>query len=69
LEQLYATYWQIQYRLEKGDTNVSAREVEGDLRDVFNDPAFLDALKAANFDDPALVRRRKLFQEGRYFPV
>src|SRR5215469_2107377 len=64
LEQLYATYWQIQYRLEKGDTNVSAREVEGDLRDVFNDPAFLDALKAANFDDPVLVRRRELFQEA-----
>src|SRR5215469_6358582 len=64
LEQLYATYWQIQYRLEKGDTNVSAREVEGDLRDVFNYPTFLDALKAANFDDPVLVRRRELFQDA-----
>jgi oligoendopeptidase F len=64
LERLYATYWQIQYQLEKGDTGVSAREVEGNLRDVFNDPAFLDTLKAAHFDDPVLVRRRELFQEA-----
>jgi oligoendopeptidase F len=64
LEQLYATYWQIQYQLEKGDTNVSARAIEGNLRDVFNDPAFLEALKAAHFDDPVLARRRELFQEA-----
>ena len=64
LEQLYATYWQIQYQLEKGDTNMSAREVEGQLRDVFNDPVFLDALKAAHFDEPVVVRRRELFREA-----
>ena len=27
LEQLYATYWQIQYQLEQGDTNVSDKDV------------------------------------------
>src|SRR5215469_4472785 len=64
LEQLYATYWQIQYQLEKGDTGVSAKEVEGNLRDVFNDPAFLKTLRKAHFDDPVLVRRRELFQEA-----
>src|SRR5215472_6399382 len=64
LEQLYATYWQIQYQLEKGDTGVSAKEVEGNLRDVFYDPAFLETLREAHFDDPVLVRRRELFQEA-----
>src|SRR5215469_10909149 len=64
LERLYATYWQIQYQLEKGDTRVSDKEVEGQLRDVFNDPPFLQALKTARFDDPVLLRRQQLFLEA-----
>jgi peptidase M3-like protein len=64
LERLYATYWQIQYQLEKGDTSVSDKEVEGHLCDIFNDPPFLDSLKTAHFDDPGLVRRQQLFLEA-----
>jgi len=63
LEQLYAAYWQIQYQLELGDTKASDKEVEGKLRDVINDPAFLETLKAARFTDPILRRRRQLFLE------
>jgi oligoendopeptidase F len=63
LEQLYAAYWQIQYQLELGDTKASDKEVEGKLRDVINDPAFLETLKAARFTDPILQRRRQLFLE------
>jgi oligoendopeptidase F len=63
LEQLYAAYWQIQYQLELGDTKASDKEVEGKLRDVINDPAFLKTLKAARFTDPILQRRRQLFLE------
>jgi oligoendopeptidase F len=61
LEQLYATYWQIQYQLEQGDTSVSDKEVEHKIRDVTNDPTFLEKLKATRFNDPVLQRRRQLF--------
>ena len=64
LERLYATYWQIQYRLEQGDTGVTDQKVERDLRTVFNDPPFLDMLKAAHFTDQILLRRRQLFLEA-----
>ena len=64
LERLYAAYWQIQYQLEQGNTSVSEKEVERKLRDVFDDPAFLDGLKAAHFTDPILQRRRHLFLEA-----
>ena len=64
LERLYATYWQIQYRLEQGDTSVTDQKVERKLRAVFNDPPFLDMLKAAHFTDPILQRRRQLFLEA-----
>jgi len=64
LEQLYAAYWQIQYQLELGDTKASDKEVEGKLRDVINDPAFLESLKAARFTVPILQRRRQLFLEA-----
>jgi len=63
LEQLYAAYWQIQYQLELGDTKASDKEVQGKLRDILNDPAFLETLKAARFTDPILQRRRLLFLE------
>ena len=63
LEQLYAVYWQIQYQLELGDTKVSDTEVQGKLRDIINDPAFLERLKAAHFTAPTLQRRRQLFLE------
>jgi oligoendopeptidase F len=63
LEQLYAVYWQVQYQLELGDTKVSDKEVQGKLRDVIDDPAFLETLKAARFTDPILQRRRQLFLE------
>jgi oligoendopeptidase F len=64
LEKLYASYWQIQYQLEKGDTSVSDREVEAQLRNVFNEGSFLEQLKAARFDDPILRRRQQLFVEA-----
>jgi oligoendopeptidase F len=64
LERLYADYWRIQYRLEQGDTSVSDQEVESGLRAVFNDPAFLQALKASRFETPILQRRRELFLEA-----
>src|SRR5262249_55630180 len=63
LEQLYAAYWHIQYQLELGDTKASDKEVQGKLRDIINDPAFLETLKAARFTDPILQRRRQLFLE------
>jgi oligoendopeptidase F len=61
LEQLYATYWQIQYRLEQGDTSVSDVDVNRKIRDVLNDPEFLQTLKTAHLDDPILQRRRQIF--------
>ena len=64
LEQLYATYWQIQYQLEQGDTSVSDKEVNRKIRDVFNDPEFLQTLKTAHLDDPILQRRRQVFLEA-----
>jgi oligoendopeptidase F len=63
LEQLYATYWQIQYQLEQGDTSVSDKEVNRKIRDVVNDPSFLQELKAVHFDDAVLQRRQQLFLE------
>ncbi|HXY06626.1 MAG TPA: M3 family metallopeptidase [Terriglobales bacterium] len=63
LEQLYATYWQIQYQLEQGDTSVSDKDVNRKIRDVLNDPEFLQALKNAHLDDPILQRRRQVFLE------
>jgi oligoendopeptidase F len=63
LEQLYATYWQIQYQLEQGDTSVSDKDVNRKIRDVVNDPEFLHKLKAVHFDDAVLQRRRQLFLE------
>jgi oligoendopeptidase F len=63
LEQLYATYWRIQYQLEQGDTNVSDKDVNRKIRDVVNDPTFLQKLTAAHFDDPVLRRRQQLFLE------
>jgi len=63
LEQLYATYWQIQYQLEQGDTSVSDQDVNRKIRGVLNDPEFLQTLKTAHLDDPILQRRRQVFLE------
>jgi oligoendopeptidase F len=63
LEQLYASYWQIQYQLEQGDTSVSDKDVNGQIRDVLNDPQFLQRLRTAHLDDPFLKRRREIFLE------
>src|SRR5712692_9680555 len=63
LEQLYATYWQIQYQLEQGDTSVSDKDVNRKIRDVVDDPEFLHKLEAAHFDDAVLQRRKQLFLE------
>jgi oligoendopeptidase F len=63
LEQLYAAYWQIQYQLEQGETTVSDKDINRKIRDVINDPKFLDTLKTAHFDDPVLRRRRQVFLE------
>jgi oligoendopeptidase F len=63
LEQLYATYWQIQYQLEQGDTSVSDKDVNRKIRDVLNDLEFLRRLKTAQLDVPALERRRQVFLE------
>src|SRR5262252_4339339 len=63
LERLYATYWQIQYQLEEGDTSVSDQDVNRKIRDVLNDPEFLRSLKTANLDGSILQRRRQLFVE------
>ena len=64
LERLYATYWEIQYRLEQGDETASDKEIEAQIREVINDPAFLNSLKAVKFDDPVLQRRRELFLDA-----
>lgn len=63
LEQLYSVYWGIQYRLEQGDTTASDKEVQRKLRDVVNDPGFLEKLKTAHWPDATLQRRRQLFLE------
>jgi oligoendopeptidase F len=63
LEQLYATYWQIQYQLEQGDTSVSDKDVNRKIRDVLNDAKFLNTLKVVHLDDPVLQRRRQVFLE------
>ena len=61
LEQLYSVYWEIQYRLEQGDTTASDKEVEHNIRDIINDLKFLDQLKRSHFADSMLQRRRDLF--------
>ena len=48
MEQLYAVYWQIQYQLEQA-IPACRTDVERKLRTVFNDPPFLEALKAAHY--------------------
>ena len=63
LEQLYSVYWEIQYRMEQGDTTASDKKVQRKLRDVLNDPTFLDELKRSHFAEPVLQRRRQLFLE------
>jgi oligoendopeptidase F len=63
LEELYATYWQIQYQLEQGNTSVSDKDVNRKIRDVFDDPAFLQTLRTAHVDDPVLKRRQQVFLE------
>jgi oligoendopeptidase F len=64
LEQLYAKYWQIQYQLEQGDTSVSDKDVQREIRNVINDAAFLAELKGTSFNDRVLQRRRELFLQA-----
>jgi oligoendopeptidase F len=63
LERLYATYWQVQYELEQGDTSISDKEVQRKIREVLDDPPFLDELRSAALADSTLRRRRELFLE------
>jgi oligoendopeptidase F len=63
LEQLYATYWEIQYQLEQGDTSVSDKNVNRKIRDVLDDAGFLQTLRTTHLDDSVLQRRRQVFLE------
>jgi oligoendopeptidase F len=63
LEDLYAQYWRAEYKVALGDRSVSSLPIQQKLREVVLDDEFLRELKAADFTDPLLQRRRKLFLE------
>jgi oligoendopeptidase F len=63
LEDLYAQYWRVEYKVALGDRSASSLPIQQKLREVVLDDEFVRELKAADFTDPLLQRRRKLFLE------
>jgi oligoendopeptidase F len=63
LEDLYADYWRTEYRIALGDETLSSRPIQDQIRAVVTDSQFLHDLKAAQFRDPLLKRRRALYLE------
>lgn len=63
LEDLYAEYWRVEYKVALGDRKASSLPIQQKLREVVLDEDFIRELKAAKFTDPLLQRRRKLFLE------
>jgi len=61
LENLYADYWRTEYKIAMGEQNLSSRPIQEQIRAVVSDDAFLRDLEHANFSNPLLEKRRKLF--------
>ena len=61
LESLYADYWRTEYKIAMGEQNLSSRPIQEQIRAVVSDENFLRDLDRANFSDPLLRTRRKLF--------
>jgi len=63
LADLYADYWRNEYQIARGSESLSSRPIQERIRKVISDEQFLRRLKAAQFRDPLLKRRRNLFLE------
>ncbi|ABF40183.1 Oligoendopeptidase F-like protein [Candidatus Koribacter versatilis Ellin345] len=61
LEKLYADYWRMEYKIALGESNLSSRPIQEQIRTVVSDDKFLVQLKKAKFTDPLLQKRQKLF--------
>ncbi len=61
LENLYADYWRTEYKIAMGESNLSSRPVQEQIRAVVSDDNFLQDLDHTTFSDPLLKTRRKLF--------
>src|SRR5579859_1620871 len=61
LESLYADYWRTEYKIALGESNLSSRPIQDQIRKVVSDDAFLKELDSARFSDPILQKRQKLF--------
>lgn len=63
LEQLYADYWREQYKVALGDEEASSLPIQAKMRELLTNAEFMEQLREAQFEDPVLQRRRKLFLE------
>jgi hypothetical protein len=61
LENLYADYWRTEYKIAMGDSNLSSRPIQEQIRAAVSDETFLHDLDQVTFSDPLLKMRRKLF--------
>jgi len=61
LENLYADYWRIEYKIAMGERELSSRPIQEEIRTVVSDDAFLRELGRTSFSDALLKTRRKLF--------
>lgn len=61
LENLYADYWRTEYKIARGEHNLSSRPIQEEIRTVVFDDTFLRNLDRASFADTLLKVRRKLF--------
>lgn len=61
LENLYADYWRTEYKIALGESHLSSRPIQDQIRKVVSDDAFLKDLEKAHFTDPILQKRQKLF--------
>jgi hypothetical protein len=61
LENLYADYWRLEYKIAMGDHKLSSRPIQEEIRTVFSDDTFLRDLDRTSFRNVLLKARRKLF--------
>src|SRR6266478_9254010 len=61
LESLYADYWRTEYKIARGEHNLSSRPIQEQIRAVVSDDNFLRDLDRTKFSDRTLKMRRKLF--------
>ena len=61
LEDLYADYWRLEYKIAMGDHKLSSRPIQEEIRAVFSDDTFLRDLDRTSFRNALMQARRKLF--------